>query len=58
MNIPKDPFMLLSYINTQLRDSYPSMEDLCRALSLSKEEIDKTLAAVDYSYDSKLNRYV
>ena len=40
MNIPKDPAMLLSFINTQLRDFYPSVEELCSALSLSKEELD------------------
>ena len=26
-NIPKDPVMLLSYLNTQLRDFYPSLEE-------------------------------
>ena len=25
MNLPKDPAILLSYINTQLRDFYPSL---------------------------------
>ena len=24
--IPKDPFMLLSYVNTQLRDFYPDLD--------------------------------
>ena len=28
-NIPKDPVMLLSYLNTQLRDFYPDMDELC-----------------------------
>ena len=27
--IPRDPVMLLSYVNTQLRDFYPSLEALC-----------------------------
>lgn len=25
--LPKDPVILLSYINTQLRDFYPSLDD-------------------------------
>ena len=58
MNIPKDPAMLLSFINTQLRDFYPSVEELCIALSLSKEELDRTLSSIDYSYDREQNRYV
>ena len=33
VNIPKDPVMLLSYINTQLRDNYPDMDELQVALS-------------------------
>lgn len=57
-NIPKDPVMLLSYINTQLRDFYSGIEELCSALSLSKEELDRTLASIDYQYDSDKNQYV
>ena len=30
--IPKDPVILLSYVNTQLRDNYPSLDEMCRAL--------------------------
>ncbi len=56
--IPKDPAMLLSYINTQLRDFYPSMEELCRALDVDKAEIDAKLAMIDYEYDHDSNRYV
>ena len=28
-SIPKDPVMLLSYVNTQLRDFYPDIEEMC-----------------------------
>ena len=56
--LPKDPVMLLSYINTQLRDFYPSVTELCKALSVSKEELDKTLASIDYQYDDDRNQYV
>ena len=56
--IPKDPAMLLSYINTQLRDFYPSMEEFCRALDVDKAEIDAKLAMIDYEYDPDSNRYV
>ena len=55
---PKDPVMLLSYINTQLRDFYPSMEELCSALDVKKEEIDEKLDLIDYQYDPVSNRYV
>ena len=55
---PKDPVMLLSYINTQLRDFYPSMEELCKAMDVKKEEIDEKLDLIDYRYDPERNQYV
>ena len=57
MAIPKDPVMLLSYINTQLRDFYPSLDELCASLMISKEEIIKTLESIDYIYNAKTNRF-
>ncbi|MER2055881.1 MAG: DUF4250 domain-containing protein, partial [Clostridia bacterium] len=29
--LPKDPVILLSYVNTKLRDEYVSLQELCRA---------------------------
>lgn len=58
MPIPSDPIILLSYINTQLRDNYSSFEDLCKALCVDSEEITSKLYSVDYEYDSKLNKFV
>lgn len=57
-NLPKDPVMLLSYVNTQLRDFYPSMEAFCAAFDIEKEEIDQKLRQIDYQYDEKNNQYV
>lgn len=56
--IPKDPVMLLSYLNTQLRDFYPSLEDCCRSLSLDQEQITGKLAQIDYRYDPEKNQFV
>lgn len=58
MNIPNDPMMLLSYINTQLRDFYPSLDELCKSLNLASEQITEKLAAIDYHYDRELNKFV
>ena len=44
--IPKDPIMCLSFVNTQLRDAYNSLEELCRAFDVKKEELEERLAAV------------
>ena len=58
VNIPKDPVMLLSYINTQLRDNYPDMDELCRSLCLDRKDVDEKLASIDYEYDLGKNQYV
>ena len=43
MSYPKNPFVLLSYINTKLRDNYSSMDELCDDLDYDKSEIDSLL---------------
>ena len=56
--VPKDPIMLLSYINTQLRDNYPSLEEFCKSLDVDKQEIVEKLKAVNYEYSEELNKFV
>lgn len=57
MNLPKDPVILLSYINTLLRDNYADLTELCRSLDASEEEIVRILSDIDYHYDSGTNRF-
>lgn len=56
--IPKDPVILLSYINTQLRDFYPSLEELGKSLNLSIPELTDTLSSIDYFYDATKNQFI
>ena len=56
--MPKDPVMLLSYVNTQLRDNYPSLEEFCAAEDADKELISRKLESIDYRYDRKSNRFI
>lgn len=56
--MPKDPVMLLSYINTQLRDFYPTLEDLGKNLDVSVTEITNILASIDYRYDAIQNQFI
>lgn len=50
--------MLLSYINTQLRDNYSTLDDLCKSLDVEKQEIMDKLATVNYVYDETLNKFI
>ena len=56
--IPRDPAMLLSYINTQLRDHYSKLEDLCQALDLDKSDLEERLAELDYHYTADQNQFI
>lgn len=56
--IPKDPAILLSYVNTQLRDYYESLEALCSCRGLNREKLLKTLDEIDYHYDEKQNQFI
>lgn len=49
--------MLLSVVNTKLRDFYPSPEALAEGEDLSAEEIEEKLLKIGYVYDKKLNRF-
>lgn len=57
MYLPKDPVMLLSVINTKLRDYYSSLDALCDDMQAEKQEIIDTLKKIDYRYDSGSNQF-
>lgn len=57
MNLPKDPIMLLSYINTQLRDNYPSLSELAASLGVNEKDITEPLKKAGYVYDPETNRF-
>lgn len=56
--IPRDPVMLLSFINLKLRDYYSDLETLCQDLDVSQEEIAEKLSGIDYHYDRERNQFV
>lgn len=57
MTIPQDPVMLLSFINTQLRDFYPTLTELCLSLDLDEAEICNKLKTIQYEYNPDLNQF-
>lgn len=56
--IPKDPVMLLSFVNLKLRDFYESPEALCEELGLDQKELEEKLAGISYHYDREQNQFV
>ena len=58
MNLPKDPIILLSFVNTQLRDNYPSLTELAKTAGVDEAEITDKLKAVGYTYDADKNQFI
>lgn len=56
--LPKDPFILLSYLNTKLRDEYSSLDELCDDLDASAEELREQMERVGFRYDPEQNRFL
>ena len=56
--LPQDPIILLSYVNTKLRDEYSSLDELCAALDADREELVRKLEGVNYTYSPKRNQFI
>lgn len=56
--MPKDPVILLSFVNTKLRDEYHSLTELCASLDADPAALEQTLAALGYRYDAEKNQFI
>lgn len=55
--LPNDSFMLLSFINTKLRDEFKSLDDLCKVLCVDKQNIISKLSDIGFEYNIELNQF-
>lgn len=56
--IPRDPAILLSFINTKLRDQYSSLEELCDDMELEENDLKLILGTLSYEYNEELNKFI
>ena len=56
--LPKDPVMLLSFVNLKLRDFYSSLDMLCEELDVDRQEIIDKLVTIGYQYNEERNQFV
>ena len=56
--LPTDPLMLLSVVNTKLRDYYSTLDVLCEDMQVDKQELIGKLEMIDYTYDAGSNQFV
>lgn len=55
--LPQDPMILLSYVNTKLRDEYASLSEFCKAEDADQARLTAKLAEIGYDYDVERNRF-
>ena len=55
--LPKDPFMLMSWVNMKLRDQYDSLDTLCDDLALDREVITTILGSIGMEYNPETNKF-
>ena len=55
--LPRDPEMLVSYLNTKLRDEYASLPRLFDDLDEDPEAILQTVSAAGYRYEASQNQF-
>ena len=53
--LPRDPMILLSYVNQKLRDEYADLDALCEDLELDRAALEEKLAAAGFVYDEARN---
>ena len=56
-DLPKDPMMLMSFINMKLRDIYPSLDALCEDMHIDKGQLLEKLASAGFEYNQNLNKF-
>ena len=56
--LPRDPVMLLSVVNTKLRDYYSTLDVLCEDMQVDKQELIGKLEMIDDTYDAGSNQFV
>jgi len=55
--LPQDPFILLSFVNTELRDNFSSLAEFCAAHGADVDELTARLSAAGFEYDPEQNRF-
>lgn len=57
MELPNDPFMLMSAVNMHLRDTYVSLDELCADNDIDRKELEEKLRAAGFEYSAENNKF-
>lgn len=48
--LPKDPAMLMSFVNMKLRNEYRTLEDLCTVYGINPDELKSQMEAAGFEW--------
>lgn len=57
MELPQDPFMLMSAVNMYLRDRYESLDELCADLGVERSALEEKLRSAGFEYSAEHNKF-
>ena len=57
MNLPKDPMILLSFVNTKLRDEFTDLEEFCKEEDISIESLKEQLESIGFKYNETIRQF-
>lgn len=57
-NMPNDPVMLLSFVNTRMRDEHVTLDELCSQFDADRKTIEEKLDKLGYTYNNELNKFI
>ena len=57
MELPNDPMMLFTFINTKLRDNYSSLDELCDDMHISRSVLEQKLRSAGFEYNPNQNKF-
>ena len=56
--LPQDPAILLSVVNTRLRDLYSDLDELCCSEGVERRELEEKLAKLNCVYCPERNQFL
>ena len=57
MSLPKDPMILLSFVNTKLRDEFTYLEEFCKEEDISIESLKEQLESIGFQYNETVRQF-
>ena len=57
MSLPKAPMILLSFVNTKLRDEFTDLEEFCKEEDISIESLKEQLESIGFQYNETIRQF-